>query len=68
MAVWEAYRGGELAETDGPVVPETSPFRPRPRRVPVPVAAGETPGETMPGRRGEAPQAALGQAGGSDRV
>jgi hypothetical protein len=36
--------------------------------VPVPVAAGETPGETMPGRRGEAPQAALGQAGGSDRV
>ena len=36
MAVWEAYRGGELTETDGPVVPETSPFRPRPRRTPVP--------------------------------
>jgi hypothetical protein len=77
MAVWEAYRGGELTEADGPVVPETSPFRPRPRRVPVPVAAGETPGETMPehpgqrGQRGEhaePPQAAIGQAGGSDRV
>jgi hypothetical protein len=75
MAVWEAYRGGELMETDGPVVPETSPFRPRPRRVPVPVAAGEAPGETMPehgGARGEPraepPQAAIGQAGGSDRV
>ena len=40
MAVWEAYRGGELAETDGPVVPETSPFRPRPRRTPLPVAEG----------------------------
>jgi hypothetical protein len=37
MAVWEAYRSGELAETDGPIVPETSPFRPRPRRTPVPV-------------------------------
>ena len=37
MAVWEAYRSGELAETDGPVVPETSPFRPRTRRTPVPV-------------------------------
>jgi hypothetical protein len=38
MAVWEAYRGGQLSETDGPVVPETSPFRPRERRVPVPIA------------------------------
>jgi hypothetical protein len=37
MAVWEAYRGGQLSETDGPIVPETSPFRPRPRRTPVPV-------------------------------
>jgi hypothetical protein len=38
MAVWEAYRGGtELVETNGPVVPETSPFRPKPRRTPVPV-------------------------------
>jgi hypothetical protein len=68
MAVWEAYRGGELTETEGPVVPETSPFRPRPKRVPVPVAADEAPGETMPAERVEPPQAAVGQAGGSDRV
>ena len=55
MAVWEAYRGGELAETDGPVVPETSPFRPKPRRTDrVPVAM-------------EAPEAAVGQAAQADR-
>jgi hypothetical protein len=55
MAVWEAYRGGELAETDGPIVPETSPFRPRPKRtdrVAVPM---------------EAPEAAVGQAAQADR-
>jgi hypothetical protein len=55
MAVWEAYRGGALAETDGPIVPETSPFRPKPRRtdrVPVPM---------------EAPEAAVGQAAQADR-
>jgi thymidylate synthase (FAD) len=63
MAVWEAYRSGELAETDGPVVPETSPFRPRARRVQV--DGGEP--ETMPIAI-EAPEAAIGQAGGSDRV
>ena len=28
MAVWEAYRGGGLEETDGPVVPDTSPVPP----------------------------------------
>jgi hypothetical protein len=40
MAVWEAYRGGtELVETNGPVIPETSPFRPRPRRTPLPVTS-----------------------------
>jgi hypothetical protein len=44
-------------------VPETSPFRPRPRRVPV--DGGEP--ETMPIGI-EAPEAAVGQAGGSDRV
>jgi len=42
MAVWEAYRGGSLAEIDGPVVPEASPFRPRTRRVPVPVIDDST--------------------------
>jgi hypothetical protein len=68
MAVWEAYRSGELSETDGPVVPETSPFRPRPRRVPVPVAEGETAIETMPVQHSEPPQAAIGQAEASDRV
>ena len=36
MAVWDAYRAGSLEETDGPVVPDTSPFRPKPRRVPLP--------------------------------
>ena len=46
MAVWEAYRSGELAETDGPVVPETSPFRPR-------TAANAGAGH----RRGEPPRA-----------
>ena len=54
MAVWEAYRSGELAETDGPVVPETSPFRPTTRRTPVPVT-----------RRGEPARAA---GGGCQRV
>ena len=43
MAVWEAYRAGSLEETDGPVVPDTSPFRPKPRRVPLPVADGRRP-------------------------
>jgi hypothetical protein len=42
MAVWESYRGGELEEKDGPVVPETSPFRPRPRRTPVPIIDEDT--------------------------
>jgi hypothetical protein len=55
MAVWEAYRGGELAETDGPVVPETSPFRPKPRR---------TDRASVPI---EAPEAAVGQAAQADR-
>jgi hypothetical protein len=55
MAVWEAYRGGELAETDGPVVPETSPFRPKPRR---------TDAAAVPI---EAPEAAIGQAAQADR-
>jgi hypothetical protein len=68
MAVWEAYRGGELSETNGPIIPETSPFQPRPRRVPVPVADGEVALETMPVSQAEPPQAAIGQAGGSDRV
>jgi hypothetical protein len=68
MAVWEAYRSGDLAETDGPIVPETSPFRPRPRRVPIPVASGEPAGETMPVHHAEPPEAAIGQAGGADRV
>ncbi len=67
MAVWEAYRSGELAETKGPVVAETSPFRPRPLRVPVPVSA-EAEAEQIVGARPEEPQPALGQAGGSDRV
>jgi hypothetical protein len=63
MAVWDAYRGGTLAETDGPVVPETSPFRPKPRRVPLPVAEGDVrPAST------ELLGAAVGQAGDSDRV
>ena len=61
MAVWEAYRGGALAETDGPIVPETSPFRPRPRRVP----AGDG-AETVPIAI-EAPEAAVGQAAEADR-
>jgi hypothetical protein len=68
MAVWEAYRSGDLAETDGPVVPETSPFRPRARRVPIPVANGEPAGETIPVHHAEPPEAAIGQAGGADRV
>jgi thymidylate synthase (FAD) len=68
MAVWEAYRAGDLAETDGPIVPESSPFRPRPRKVPIPVAAGEAGGETMPVQHAEPPEAAIGQAGGADRV
>jgi hypothetical protein len=55
MAVWEAYRGGELAETDGPIVPETSPFRPRPKRT-------DKQPVTM-----EAPEAAVGQAAQADR-
>ena len=63
MAVWEAYRGGSLAETDGPVVPETSPFRPKPRRVPLPVADGD-----VRPTHGEPVVAQLGQAGDSDRV
>jgi hypothetical protein len=66
MAVWEAYRAGDLAETDGPIVPETSPFRPRTRRVPVPVGDRDT---AAPARaRRHEPGAAIGQAGGSDRV
>jgi hypothetical protein len=65
MAVWEAYRGGtELVETNGPVVPETSPFRPKPRRVPVPVAGDEV----RPVHDPEPIGAPLGQAGDSDRV
>jgi hypothetical protein len=63
MAVWDAYRGGGLEETDGPVVPETSPFRPKPRRVPLPVADGDVR-PSSPDPMG----AAVGQAGGSDRV
>jgi hypothetical protein len=63
MAVWDAYRGGSLEETDGPVVPETSPFRPRSRRVPLPVAEGDVR-PAGPDRVG----AQAGQAGGSDRV
>jgi hypothetical protein len=63
MAVWEAYRGGTLAETDGPVVPETSPFRPKPRRVPLPVADGD-----VRPSHGDPVGAQLGQAGDSDRV
>jgi hypothetical protein len=55
MAVWEAYRGGELAETDGPIVPETSPFRPKPRRT------------DKVAIRMEAPEAAVGQAAQADR-
>jgi hypothetical protein len=62
MAVWEAYRSGDLAETDGPIVPETSPFRPRVRRTPTGDGS-----ETVPIAI-EAPEAAVGQAGGSDRV
>jgi thymidylate synthase (FAD) len=65
MAVWDAYRGGGLEETDGPVVPETSPFRPRTRRVPLPVADGDVrpthDDRTVAG-------AGIGQAGTSDRV
>lgn len=70
MAVWDAYRSGELAEQAGPVVPEGSPFRPRRRRVPVPVAAdgGTTEAATRVAGAAEEPQPALGQAGGSDRV
>jgi hypothetical protein len=71
MAVWEAYRSGDLAETSGPVVPDSSPFRPRKRRVPVPVAADAqaSAGEPVaPARAAPEPQPALGQAGGSDRV
>jgi hypothetical protein len=61
MAVWDAYRGGELAETDGPIVPETSPFRPRPRRSPLPVGEGNV--------RPATPVAAASEsAGEADRV
>jgi thymidylate synthase ThyX len=67
MAVWDAYRSGDLAETKGPVVAETSPFRPRTRRVPLPVSA-QTEAEPMAAARAAEPQAALGQAGSSDRV
>ena len=63
MAVWEAYRGGTLTETEGPVVPETSPFRPKPRRVPLPVAD-----DAVRPTHGEPVGAQLGQAGDSDRV
>jgi hypothetical protein len=63
MAVWDAYRGGTLAETDGPVVPETSPFRPRARRVPIPV--GE---DSVRPTHEEPVGAQMGQAGASDRV
>jgi hypothetical protein len=63
MAVWEAYRGGSLEEVDGPVVPETSPFRPKPRRVPLPVAEGDVRPAVA-----EPIGAPLGQAGESDRV
>jgi hypothetical protein len=67
MAVWEAYRSGDLTETTGPVVPETSPFRPRVRRVPLPVSA-DAEAEPMVAARAVEPEPALGQAGGSDRV
>ncbi len=63
MAVWDAYRGGTLSETDGPVVPESSPFRPRPRRVPLPVADGDVRPASS-----ELLGTAVGQAGDSDRV
>ena len=65
MAVWESYRSGELAETNGPVVPETSPFRPKPRRVPV--AVGDDAGAPT---IGEVPikVAASESAGDADRV
>jgi hypothetical protein len=63
MAVWDAYRAGSLEETDGPVVPDTSPFRPKPRRVPLPVAEGDVrPAAT------ELLGTAVGQAGDADRV
>ena len=62
MAVWEAYRGGELEEKDGPVVPETSPFRPRPRRLPVPIIdEADVPARPMT-------MAASESAGDADRV
>ncbi|HEX2221052.1 MAG TPA: FAD-dependent thymidylate synthase [Candidatus Limnocylindria bacterium] len=38
FAVWEAYRRGDVVEAGGPVVPETSPFRPKPRRAAQPMA------------------------------
>jgi hypothetical protein len=63
MAVWDAYRAGGLEEVDGPVVAETSPFRPKPRRVALPVAEGNVrPANPEP------VGAPLGQAGDADRV
>ena len=52
-----------LEEVDGPVVPESSPFRPKPRRVPLPVADGDVRPAIA-----EPIGAPLGQAGDSDRV
>jgi len=67
MAVWESYRSGELTETNGPVVPETSPFRPKPRRVPVVIGAEA---DALTSTAGESPVsfAASESAGDADRV
>jgi hypothetical protein len=54
-----------LQETDGPIVPETSPFRPKPRRVPLPLPVAD--GDVRPASP-DLIGAAMGQAGESDRV
>jgi hypothetical protein len=65
MAVWEAYRAGtDLVETNGPIIPETSPFRPKPRRVPLAV----TPEGGPAGPERPVQVAASESAGDADRV